>query len=77
MPVEGIDHVSRKELLSYEDMLRLTRIMVSLGVTKVRLTGGEPFVRKNFYGFLKRLSRVEGLEKIDPAMVGASDPDDR
>jgi cyclic pyranopterin phosphate synthase len=71
MPAEGIDHVPRKELLSYEDMLRLTRIMVSLGVTKVRLTGGEPFVRKNFYGFLKRLTRVEGLEKIGITTNGA------
>ena len=71
MPAEGIDYVPRKELLTYEDMLRLTRIMVSLGVTKVRLTGGEPFVRKNFYGFLKRLSRVEGLEKIGITTNGA------
>ena len=71
MPAEGIEFVPRKELLTYEDMLRLTRIMVSLGVNKVRLTGGEPFVRKNFYGFLKRITTIEGLEKIGITTNGA------
>lgn len=71
MPPEGIDFVPRSDLLTYEDMLRLARIMVSLGVNKIRLTGGEPFVRKNFYGFLKRLSQVEGLEKIGITTNGA------
>jgi len=64
MPAEGIDYVPRKDLLSYEEMLRLTRIFVQLGVNKIRLTGGEPFVRHNFYGFLKRLTKIEGLDKI-------------
>ncbi len=64
MPAEGIDYVPRQDLLSYEEMLRLTRIFVQLGVTKIRLTGGEPFIRKNFYGFLKRLTKIDGLDKI-------------
>ncbi|MCF6359996.1 MAG: GTP 3',8-cyclase MoaA [Cyclobacteriaceae bacterium] len=64
MPAEGINYVPRKDLLSYEEMLRLTRIFVQLGVNKIRLTGGEPFVRHNFYGFLKRLTKIEGLDKI-------------
>ena len=71
MPAEGIDYVPRQDLLSYEEMLRLTRIFVQLGVTKIRLTGGEPFVRKNFYGFLKRLTKIEGLEKIAITTNGA------
>ncbi len=64
MPAEGINYVPRHNLLSYEEMLRLTRIFVQLGVNKIRLTGGEPFVRKNFYGFLKRLTKINGLDKI-------------
>ncbi len=64
MPAEGIDYVPRQDLLSYEEMLRLTRIFVELGVNKIRLTGGEPFVRRNFYGFLKRLTKIDGLDKI-------------
>lgn len=71
MPAEGIDYVNRTNLLSYEDMLRLTRIFVQLGVNKIRLTGGEPFVRKNFYGFLKRLTKIDGLDKIAITTNGA------
>ncbi len=71
MPAEGIDYVPRKELLTYEEMLRLTRIFVQLGVNKLRLTGGEPFVRKNFYGFLKRVTKIEGLDKIAITTNGA------
>jgi GTP 3',8-cyclase len=71
MPHHGIDFVARKDLLTYEEMVRLTRIMVELGVTKVRITGGEPFVRKNMYGFLKRLTAIEGLDKINITTNGA------
>jgi len=71
MPHYGAEFVPRKELLTYEEMLRLTRIMVGLGVNKVRITGGEPFVRKNMYGFLKRLAKIEGLEQISITTNGA------
>ncbi len=71
MPHEGIEFVERKELLTYEEMLRLTRILVEMGVTKVRITGGEPFVRKNIYGFLKRLTAIDGLEKVNITTNGA------
>ena len=63
--------MARKELLTYEEMVRLTRIMVEMGVTKVRITGGEPFVRKNMYGFLKRLTAIDGLEKVNITTNGA------
>ena len=49
MPAHGIDIVDRKELLTFKEMYRLTRVLSELGVNKVRLTGGEPFVRKRFY----------------------------
>ena len=71
MPHEGIEFVERKELLTYEEMVRLTRILVEMGVTKVRITGGEPFVRKNMYGFLKRLTSIDGLEKVNITTNGA------
>ena len=71
MPHDGAEFVPRKELLTYEEMLRLARIMVELGVSKVRITGGEPFIRKNMYGFLKRLSAVDGLEQISITTNGA------
>jgi molybdenum cofactor biosynthesis protein A len=71
MPHNGIDFVERKDLLTYEEMLRLTRMMVEMGVKKVRITGGEPFVRKNMYGFLKRLTAIQGLEKVNITTNGA------
>jgi GTP 3',8-cyclase len=71
MPHEGMDFVARKELLTYEEMVRLTRILVEMGVNKVRITGGEPFVRKNMYGFLKRLTAIDGLDKVNITTNGA------
>ena len=71
MPHEGMEFVARKELLTYEEMVRLTRVLVEMGVKKVRITGGEPFVRKNMYGFLKRLTAIDGLEKINITTNGA------
>ena len=52
MPAHGIDIVKRQELLTYKEMYRITRVLSELGVDKVRLTGGEPFVRKDFVNFL-------------------------
>lgn len=64
MPDEGIEFVPRKELLSYEENLRFLQIMVPLGIRKVRFTGGEPFVRKDFMQFLEQVSEIPGLEDI-------------
>ncbi len=52
MPAEGISYVPKKELLSYEEMERLLRILAKMGITKIRITGGEPFVRRNLIDFL-------------------------
>ena len=54
MPAHGIDIVPRQELLTFKEMYRLIRVLTELGVNKVRLTGGEPFVRKDFVGSLHR-----------------------
>ncbi len=55
MPEEGIDFSKREDLLSYEEMVRVATIFSELGVTKVRLTGGEPFVRKDISKLLNVL----------------------
>lgn len=64
MPEHGLEWLSRADLLSYEEMLRLCRVLVGLGIHKVRITGGEPFVRKDLMKFLHALSRLDGLQKI-------------
>lgn len=64
MPEEGIDFLPHEKILSYEEMLRIVRLSVYRGIQKVRLTGGEPLVRKGFTGFLKRLNKIDGLNEI-------------
>jgi len=64
MPEEGVDFVPHNQVLSYEEMLRLVEISVKAGIRKVRLTGGEPLVRKGFIPFLEKLSAIEDLNEI-------------
>ena len=65
MPEEGIKYVAREDLLTYEEMERLIRILVKLGIEKVRITGGEPFVRKDMMDFLRAISKLKGLRQIN------------
>ncbi|MCK5815783.1 MAG: GTP 3',8-cyclase MoaA [Flavobacteriaceae bacterium] len=65
MPAEGIEIVDRKALLTYKEMYRITRVLSELGVNKVRLTGGEPFVRKDFMNFLEMLDFNDLLDEIN------------
>lgn len=65
MPEEGIDYVPRKDLMTYEEMERIVRLFASLGIDKVRITGGEPFLRKGMMKFLARLRQIEGLKKLN------------
>ncbi|HFQ81866.1 MAG TPA: GTP 3',8-cyclase MoaA [Desulfobacterales bacterium] len=51
-------------LLSYEEILRVVRLAVGLGIKKVRLTGGEPLVRRGVMPFIQRLAQVDGLREI-------------
>ena len=64
MPERGIQFLPRNDLLSYEEMLRMTRIFAELGVEKIRITGGEPFVRRDIMPFIRQLSKTEGINKI-------------
>ncbi|MBW1996435.1 MAG: GTP 3',8-cyclase MoaA [Deltaproteobacteria bacterium] len=64
MPEEGIDFLPHSSILTYEEMLHLVRISTRSGIRKVRLTGGEPLVRKGFIGFLEKLCEIEELEEI-------------
>lgn len=62
MPAEGINYLPERELLSWEEMFRLTRIMHEMGIKKVRITGGEPFVRNGLVEFLTELAGLSDLE---------------
>jgi cyclic pyranopterin phosphate synthase len=64
MPADGLPWLERSEVLTYEEIERLVRIMVSLGVRDVRLTGGEPLVRRDLPRLVAMLARVHGLEDL-------------
>ncbi|MBW2616616.1 MAG: GTP 3',8-cyclase MoaA [Deltaproteobacteria bacterium] len=64
MPEKGIRFMPHIEILTYEEMLHIVRLSIQKGIHKVRLTGGEPLVRKGFISFLERLCKIEGLEEI-------------
>lgn len=64
MPEEGLQWLGRAELLTYEEMLRLSTVLAQHGIEKIRITGGEPFVRKNMMGFLSGLCKVGGLKQV-------------
>jgi cyclic pyranopterin phosphate synthase len=64
MPEEGIPLISHEEILTYEEMLRVVRVFATQGISKVRLTGGEPLVRKGIVDFISRLSQIEQIKDL-------------
>lgn len=64
MPEEGINFASRSELLSFDELYTLAAVFCKLGVDKIRITGGEPFVRSGIIPFLRKLSQLNNLREI-------------
>jgi len=64
MPEEGVDYKSHYDILCYEEIRDIVEVAVSLGINKVRLTGGEPLVRLHIEDLIELLSGIEGLEDI-------------
>ncbi len=64
MPEDGLKWLSRTELMSYEEMLESCAILVKMGIEKIRITGGEPFVRKDIMQLLTGLSNLQGLNEL-------------
>lgn len=64
MPEGGVLPKSHDEILSYEEILRIVSLMAQLGIKKVRLTGGEPLVRKNLSELVARIKAIDGIEKV-------------
>ena len=64
MPEDGVQWMPHEQILRYEDLLRLCRIFVSLGITKFKITGGEPLVRKGIADFIRALKAIDGVESV-------------
>ena len=64
MPRELQEWLPRKDVLSYEETLRVIRIAADLGVTKIRVTGGEPLVRRNVMDFIREIPKIPGITSL-------------
>src|SRR5690606_394732 len=64
MPAGGIDFVASEGLLSMAELKKLSSLLVGQGIDKIRITGGEPFVRKDLMELLRYLARLGGLRDI-------------
>src|ERR1700740_3787646 len=64
MPRELQEWLPHSEVLTYAELTRLVQIAVSLGVTKIRVTGGEPLTRRNVLEFFRQLSLIESINEI-------------
>ena len=71
-PRELIPRMSHNDILTYEEILRLIRVGAGIGISKVRITGGEPLVRKGVYEFLETLCRLKGLSDISLTTNGVN-----
>ncbi len=65
MPEEGVLFSPKKDVLSWEEMYLLSSIFTTLGVTKIRITGGEPFARKGLLSFLQNIKSLDGLNEVN------------
>jgi GTP 3',8-cyclase len=64
MPEDGLESIAHGEILRYEEILKIVEIAVKNGVSKVRITGGEPLVRKGIVNFIKDLSSIDGIKDL-------------
>lgn len=70
MPEEGIKLFRHEEILSFDEITRFTRVAMSKGVTKVRLTGGEPLVRKGISALVRMISDIKGIDDLSMTTNG-------
>ncbi len=67
---DKISWIPQKEILTFEEIERITRVLASLGIEKVRVTGGEPLLRPGLESLIRGISRVEGIRSVDMTTNG-------
>jgi cyclic pyranopterin phosphate synthase len=70
MPEEGLEWLRRDQLLSYEEIARVVAVMAELGLKRIRITGGEPLVRRDLPSLVRRLRAISGIEEISLSTNG-------
>jgi GTP 3',8-cyclase len=71
MPLDEYEWINKKEVLTFEEIARLARLFIELGIDKVRLTGGEPLVRQDLPRLIEKLAALNGLEDLCLTTNGA------
>ncbi len=64
MPETGVEMLARKDILRNEEIIRLVKIFAALGITKIKVTGGEPLVRKGVVGLIREIGAIDGIEDM-------------
>lgn len=64
MPEEGVECIAHREILTYEEMLRIVAIASDLGISKIKITGGEPLVRRGIVDFIRMIKQTKGIENV-------------
>ncbi|KHS56437.1 MULTISPECIES: GTP 3',8-cyclase MoaA [Terrisporobacter] len=64
MPEEGIENISHEEILSYDEIIRICKCIANLGIKKIKITGGEPLVRKDIIDLIKEIKGINGIDEV-------------
>jgi cyclic pyranopterin phosphate synthase len=64
MPKEGVETLPHKEILTYDEIERLCRCFVQMGINKIKITGGEPLVRKDIAELIGNIKRLDGIKSV-------------
>lgn len=70
MPMSGITFLEHKDILSFEEITAVVKEAIQLGITKIRLTGGEPLVRKNIVELVKQIAAIKGIDDLSMTTNG-------
>lgn len=64
MPEDGINLIKHDDVLSYEEIMRLCTLFSKVGISKVKITGGEPLVRKDAYKLIRSIKKIDGIDNV-------------
>ncbi len=70
MPPNGLRPIEHKEILRYEEIVRVLKIAAANGVSKIRITGGEPLVRKNIFYLIQEIKNIDGIDDLSLSTNG-------
>ena len=70
MPEEGVEFMPREDILSFDDIIGVVKTSVAMGITKVRLTGGEPLVRKDIVELVQNIAAIKGVKDLSMTTNG-------